>query len=226
MKKKSSWIALVLLIPAPTLGVVAGMILWPDASLGKIVFSFSKFWIFFLPLVWRIFVDKKPLSLSRPACGGFAVAAGLGILISLIIVGFYLTLGRMLIDPQMLRDMAAKIGLNKLPVYLAGAFYWITINSVLEEYVWRWFVVEKFTDLVSDKAAIAASALAFTIHHVVAMQIFFSPLVTAIAGMGIWIGGACWSWCYIRYRSVWPPYLSHAIVDLAVFGVGYFLIFT
>lgn len=225
MNKKTSLIVLALLIPAPSFGVWAGMIYWPDQSIGKVLFSVSKIWILALPLVWRIFVDKKPLSFSKPSHGGFAAAAGLGILMCLIILGFYYLLGRRLIEPQMVKDMAARTGLNQLPFYLTGAVYWITINSILEEYVWRWFVVEKFTNLVSNRAAIALSALAFTLHHILAMQIFFNPLVTSLAAAGIWIGGACWSWCYIRYQSIWPGYLSHALVDLAVFGIGYMLIF-
>ena len=218
-------VALLLLVPAPSFGVLAGMVLWPEAAVGKIFFMVSKFWIFALPVGWRLFVDKKKLSLSKPTHGGFGVAAGLGIVICLIIVGFYLTIGRMLIDPKMVKEMAAEIGLDKFLVYLIMAVYWITINSVLEEYVWRWFVVEKFTDLFSNRAAIALSALAFTIHHIISMQIYFNPLVTGLCAAGIWIGGAAWSWCYIRYRSIWPGYLSHALVDVAIFGIGYFLIF-
>jgi membrane protease YdiL (CAAX protease family) len=224
--KKISLIALALLIPAPSFGVWAGMIAWPDQPVGKALFFVSKLWILALPLAWRIFVDKKPLSFSKPSRGGFGTAVGLGVGICLIILGFYYFVGRRLIDPQMVKEMAAQTGLNKLPVYLTGAVYWITINSILEEYVWRWFVVEKFTDLVSSRSAITLSALAFTLHHILAMQIYFNPLVTALAAAGIWIGGACWSWCYLRYQSIWPGYLSHALVDLAVFGIGYLLIFS
>ena len=65
----------------------------------------------------------------------------------------------------------------------------------------------------------------FTIHHIVALQNYFDPLATAICSVGIFIGGAIWSWCYIRYRSIWPGYLSHAIVDVAVFSVGYVMVF-
>ena len=83
----------------------------------------------------------------------------------------------------------------------------------------------KFSQLVAPKLAIAASALGFTIHHVIALQIFLSLPMTALCAFGIFVGGATWSWCYVRYRSIWPAYLSHAIVDLAVFSLGYVLIF-
>jgi membrane protease YdiL (CAAX protease family) len=201
------------------------MIALPDQVTGKVLFFAAKSWLLLLPLVWRLCLEKKPLSWSPARCGGFGVACGLGMLISLIIVAAYVVLGRTLIDPQTVQTMAAHTGLAARHVYLGGALYWISINAVLEEYVWRWFVVEKFADIVNPWTAIVLSALAFTLHHIVAMQSFLSWLVTLIAAAGIFIGGAIWSWCYIRYRSIWPGYLSHALVDLAVFGVGYHLLF-
>ena len=92
-------------------------------------------------------------------------------------------------------------------------------------YVWRWFVVSRLGDLLPYRGAVPVSALAFTIHHILAMSLYFNWKVVIVAALGIFIGGAVWSWCYVRYRSIWPGYLSHAIVDLAVFGLGYYIIF-
>ena len=39
------------------------------------------------------------------------------------------------------------------------------------------------------------------------------------------LGGMAWSWCYVRFGSIWPAYVSHAIVDVAVFAVGWDLLF-
>jgi membrane protease YdiL (CAAX protease family) len=69
------------------------------------------------------------------------------------------------------------------------------------------------------------SAICFTLHHIIAMQVYFSWLVVVIASLGVFTGGALWSWCYLRYRSIWPGYISHAIVDIAIFAIGYRLIF-
>lgn len=225
MVKRSSIWALILLLPAPSLGVWAGMIVWPDQMLGKGLFFAAKVWLLALPLFWRVAVEKKRISWSRPTEGGFAVAIGMGAAISLFIVAAYMMLGARLIDPKAIQAMGQKTGLGQMSTYLLGAIYWVTINSVLEEYVWRWFVVEKFRDFLGPKTAIAASAVAFTLHHIVALQIFLTPWVVALAAVGIFIGGAAWSWCYVRYRSIWPGYVSHAMVDVAVFGVGYHLLF-
>ena len=218
-------IALALLVPAPTVGVIAGMIVLPDHFAGKLIFSASKVWLLLLPAVWRLAVEKKPPSLSRPAKGGFLVASWLGVALTTCIVVAYVALGKGLIDVERIREMAADTGLADPRVYLAGAAYWILVNSLIEEYVWRWFVVEKFEDIMPTRWAIVASAFAFTIHHIVAMQVYFSWVVTGVGAIGILFAGIAWSWCYVRYRSIWPAYLSHAIVDIAVFAIGYSLIF-
>ena len=193
--------------------------------MGQLIFLASKIWILLLPLFWQVYIDKHKLSWSRPKHGGFGIAAGLGIFISIVIFIFYLAIGKFLIEPQIVKDMAARTGLANPAIYLAGAAYWVLINSVLEEYVWRWFVVKQCSVLMSSRPAIAVSAVCFTLHHILAMQVYFSWLVVVIASTGIFIGGALWSWCYMRYKSVWPGYVSHAIVDIAVFAIGYHLIF-
>ncbi len=225
MVKRSSILALILLMPAPSLGVWVGMIVWPDLLLGKVLFFLAKVWLLALPLFWLLRVEKKGMSWSKPHQGGFGVALALGLAIAGFIVVAYIMLGTLLIDSKAIQAMGVNTGLGQRSTYIAGAVYWVTINSVLEEYVWRWFVVEKLEDIFPSKVAIVASALGFTFHHIVAMQIFLSPFVVVLAAAGIFIGGAVWSWCYIRYRSIWPCYVSHAIVDVAVFAVGYHLLF-
>ena len=79
MKNSRSMIALALLVPAPTVGVIAGMIVLPDHFAGKLIFSASKVWLLLFPAVWRLVVEKEPVSLSRPAKGGFLVSAWLGV---------------------------------------------------------------------------------------------------------------------------------------------------
>lgn len=225
MIKKSALLSLLLLVPAPSLGILAAMIIAPNQTWGQLVFAASKCWILLLPLFWLIVVDKEKPGWSPPKHGGFGPAAGLGIFISLFIFAMYLTLGKILIEPEVVRDMAVRVGLANPVRYLVGAAYWVLVNAILEEYVWRWFVVRQCRQFMPGWAAIAVSAMCFTLHHIIAMQVYLGWLVVAAAGLGIFIGGALWSWCYLRYQSIWPGYVSHAIVDIAVFAVGYHLIF-
>ena len=224
-KRTSAFIALALIVPAPSLGVYMGMIAVPDTGLGQLCFLLSKIWLFAFPLVWLLFVQKGRMSMSLPRKGGLGVGAVIGMIIGLLIMGAYLFVGRRLIDPVSVRESILGIGLSSPAIYVAGALYWILINSVLEEYVWRWFVTEKCSVLFPGAFGIVLSSFAFTLHHIVALQVHFNWLVALIASVGVFIGGVIWSWCYIHYRSIWPGYVSHALVDVAVFVIGYNLAF-
>jgi hypothetical protein len=224
--KRQALFALVLLVPAPSLGTAAAMFWWPELMIGKAIFFAGKLWLVALPLVWRLRVDREPLSWSPARHGGFAVATASGLWISLIVfVAYALAVRGGAIEASSVAERAAKTGLNTLGAFLGGAVYWITANSLMEEYVWRWFVFRQCEVLWGGKLGLVAAALAFTAHHVIALAAQFNWDITLLGSLGVFIGGATWNWLYLRYRSVWPGYVSHAIVDLAIFIIGYRLIF-
>lgn len=221
-------LALILLVPAPSIGVVLAMML--DATqgtlIGKGAYFLSKVWILALPVVWLLWVEKDRLSFSPPNKGGFGIAIGLGLLISAVIgLGFWFV-GKDYIDPGMLRNAVTTNGIGQPVIYLLFTFGYLSlVNSLLEEFVWRWFVFRQCEKLVGGQAAVICSALFFTIHHVLALKAQMGWTPTILGSLGVFIGGAVWSWCYLRFRSVWPGYVSHLIVDMAVFGLGWYLIF-
>ncbi|MCK4563308.1 MAG: CPBP family intramembrane metalloprotease [Verrucomicrobia bacterium] len=225
MTKRKAWISLLLLIPAPSIGVLFGMILFPDTSLGKGVFIFSKIWMLLLPALWFFFAEGGTFPRGLTRDGGFRMGLLTGIAISGFVVGAAWLLGRTLIDGEFFKETMANVGLDRRGVYIGAAVYWVCINSILEEYVWRWFTVRQFATLLKPTAAIVASALGFTLHHLLAMQVYFSWPVAMLCSFFIFVGGMLWSWMFMRYNTIWPGWLSHALVDIAVFGAGYVLIF-
>jgi len=220
-----AWLALLLLVPAPSLGAMFGMILFPDTALGRVLFSVSKVWLIAFPVLWLRFVEKRPFSLSPAKNGGFVVGILSGVIIGGAIIGLYWLAGDRVVDHAFFVDRLRAIGLGSWPMYLGGTAYWVLINSVLEEYVWRWFCVRQCALIWPKWTAIAASALFFTLHHIVAMSVYFPPVAVALCATGVFVGGLFWSILYVRYRSIWPGYVSHAIVDLALFGLGAVMLF-
>ena len=148
----------------------------------------------------------------------------LGVVIGGGILAAYFLFGKATIDPEPVRELAAKNRLSERSVYLLFVSYTILVNALLEEYVWRWFVFSKCEIIVSSAAAVVLSAAFFTLHHVIALAAYFGIAVTVAGSVGVFAGGVIWSWCYQRYRSIWPGYLSHAIVDAAIFLIGAWLI--
>jgi membrane protease YdiL (CAAX protease family) len=99
------------------------------------------------------------------------------------------------------------------------------VNSLLEEYVWRWFVVRQFTRLLTARKAIAASAIVFAVNHAVGLATIMPPEAVLVCLVGVVVGGLIWSWLYERTRSIWPGYISHAIAVAAIMAVGYRVVF-
>jgi len=221
MDKKKSIIALLLLIPAPSIGVVCGMYLYPDTVFGKSVYLSSKVWLFAFPVLWLLLVEKGRVCLSPVKKGGLLTGLLTGIGISLMILIVYIFLGNKLINISFFAEKIKDIGLGNKYLYLGCALYWILVNSVLEEYVWRWFVAEKAENLLPKSGAIILSALGFTLHHILALAILVNISGVIFFSLGVFAGGAIWSFMYLKFRSIWPCYLSHAIVDLCIFSIGW-----
>ena len=222
--RKRALLALVLLVPAPSIGTLCGMWLFPGA-IGQIVYGLCKIWLLGFPLFWRHFVERKNWSWSPPRHGGLAVGLVLGLGMASLIVGSYAVIGRDAVDIDHLRQIAQRNGFGTPARYFGLAFYLTLFNSLLEEYVWRWFVFRRSEELLSAWPAVILSAFLFTVHHTVALRVQFGWGVTSAASLGVFVSGIIWSGCYLRYRSIWPGYLSHIMADAGIFLVGWWLFF-
>ena len=218
--------ALVLLLPAPTMGVFIAMV--PEATRGltwgAVAYVACKIWILAFPALWLLLIERGKLSLSPPRQGGFGMGVASGAIIAAAIGGAYVLFGEW-IDVEMMRDAAERNGIGSPLGYLALVIPLALINSLIEEYVWRWFVFRKCETLMGGGMAVIFSALLFTVHHIVALKAQTNWDIALLASLGVFLGGCAWSWLYLRYRSIWPGYISHIIADVAVFSVGWMILF-
>ena len=216
-----------LLLPIPTLGVLLAM--WVPATrgtaFGQGFYFFSKLWILALPLIWLKWVEKGDFGWSPPRKGGLGFGLALGLLMAVVILGFFFLFGQSMVDADFLRAQAQQNGIATPGKYLFLAAYLTLVNALLEEFVWRWFVFRQTERLTGPTAAMVLSAAFFTVHHIFALKAQFSWTVTLAASAGVFVAGLCWSLCYARYRSVWPGYLSHLLADAAIFIAGWVLLF-
>jgi CAAX protease family protein len=110
-------------------------------------------------------------------------------------------------------------------VFLAG--FLVTAHSLLEEYYWRWFVFGQLRRLAARTPAITLSSLAFMAHHVILLYVFLPGQFWTAAlpfSLGVAVGGAVWAWLYERSGSLWPPWLSHLLIDAGIFVIGWDLL--
>ena len=67
------------------------------------------------------------------------------------------------------------------------------------------------------------SSLGFMAHHVILLATYFgiTEPVTWVFSLAIAVGGTFWAWLYHRTGSLLGPWLSHLLVDAAIFLIGY-----
>lgn len=217
-------LALLLLVPVPSIGIAIELYLLPG-QFGHLAAILSKIWLLVVPLIWLFWVDKSNWKIQYPKQRDLLPGVGFGLLMFSIILIAYWQLGPQWIDITYVRDKAKQVGIDNLILYSASGLYWTFFNSLLEEFIWRWFVYRKCEILVSGLKAVVLSALFFTSHHTVGLAAYFDWRVTILGSLGVFLAGAVWSWCYLTYRSIWPGYISHILADIAIFIIGWQLIF-
>jgi membrane protease YdiL (CAAX protease family) len=225
MTKVSALVALLLFVPAFSIGVVMSLFVTPGI-IGNSIFTAMKVWGVIFPLAWAIEYNSQGLRLPKFNWQEVKVGLGWGILMFGVIISAYLLIGRQIIDLSAIRAQAKEVGITSPRLYLAGCVYWCFINSLIEECTWRGFVVSRCKILVSDAIAVILAALFFTIHHSIALYGYTSNWSIVLLGsLGVFIAGIVWAWCYQRYHSIVPGYISHILADLAIAFVGYRLLF-
>ena len=74
--------------------------------------------------------------------------------------------------------------------------------------------------------AIVISSLGFMAHHVLVLGHFFgfNSFACWFFSLCVAVGGAFWAWLYERTGSLLGPWLSHLLIDAAIFLIGFDLV--
>ncbi|NEP59148.1 MAG: CPBP family intramembrane metalloprotease [Symploca sp. SIO2G7] len=221
----SALLALLLLVPVASIGVAIALYIIPG-TIGQTVFSVTKVWLLALPLVWWFWVEQGKFVWQLPQRRELLTGSLLGLLMFGVIFGAYWLIGQHLINPIDVQTKAQQVGIISSNVYLGGAIYFTLINSLLEEFIWRWFVQSKCEVLIPGKISVLLCALLFTLHHILALAAYTNWPIVILGSVGVFVAGVCWSSCYRNYRSIWSSYISHILADLAIAIVGWQILFS
>ena len=225
MSRKSAAIALLLFVPAFSIGVVMSLFVAPGI-IGNSIFTATKVWAIVFPLAWTVKYNSQTLRLPKFSLQEIRVGLVWGILMFSVIISAYFFIGQQLIDLTAIRAKATEVGITSPSLYLVGCVYWSFINSLVEECTWRGFVVSRCKVLFPNAIAVILAALFFTTHHSIALYGYtHSWLIVLLGSLGVFIAGIVWAWCYDRYQSIAPGYISHILADIAIAIVGYQLLF-
>jgi membrane protease YdiL (CAAX protease family) len=184
---------------------------------------------FVFPVVWVLAIQRRRLAWSRPRAAGVGEGFLFGLAVLAAAMGLYYAwlrpAGVLQAAGGEIQEKVAGFGVHGIAAYVAlGAFYAV-IHSFLEEYYWRWFVFGQLRALMPWGAAVALSSVGFMAHHVILLETYFgwSP-VTYVFSLSVAVGGAFWAWLYQRSHSLYGPWISHLLIDAAIFAVGYDLV--
>ena len=150
------------------------------------------------------------------------MAAALGLGMGGMILAAWFIIGVRVIDVEEIRTTWGIFGMTDWRILLMACLYWIFLNSVLEEFVFRWFITTRAETVFGDSGVvkpILLSATVFTIHHIVILAFSVIWWVIVLGTTAIFVSGLLFSWLYLRYRSVWVVWLCHAIADIGLFIV-------
>jgi len=198
-------------------------------AVGQAGYVVLRVWLAAFPLLWLRLVERgavssSPLPRERRA-EALAVAFGLSALVVAAVLGVYTLVGGEWIDVEHFRDVVARAGLGTRTRFAFFGVYIALVNSLVEEYVWRWFVYRRCEELVGSVRAVPLAAACFTAHHVVAFSVQFGASVGLLASLGVFVAGCIWSACYLRYRSIWPGWIVHVVADVVGLALGWRLMF-
>ena len=142
---QNSLIPLALVAFVPTISILFTLSYNDDVLASQIFFILCKLWLLLAPAYWYLRVEKNSTSWSLPTRDGLVVGGISGIIMSIIIIVMWLLFGDTLDTDSMISELETT-GLTEFRMYLAGMIYWIFLNSLLDEYVFRWFVTTKSID--------------------------------------------------------------------------------
>ena len=225
MSRGTTFAQLAIVIIAPSLGALSALWLWPG-PVGGVVYAACKAVLYGVPLwiLWKRLGLTGLLAWPVSRSSWTVVLAGLssGVLIGVGIWLLWTFLLSSRVDPSPLVDVMLENGMaNPLKFWVFAA--WLCLgNSLLEEVVFRWYVDTRLEKLgMAILPVLLISASIFTAHHVIVLGAYFEWPMVALGSGGVFAGGVIWSLFRMRFSTLLPGWISHALVDVAVVLVGW-----
>jgi membrane protease YdiL (CAAX protease family) len=204
----------------------------PPGFLALAVYALSKVVQFGFPLLWIWRFERHRLRLQRPHFGGLATGLAFGLAVSAVLLAPYFASLRgadfLSGTPENVRAKISTFHADTPAKYFLLALFVAGFHSLMEEYYWRWFVFGELKRSIPVVPAIVLSSLAFMIHHIIVLDIYFPGRLWSAAipfSLCVAFGGAAWAWLYHRTGTIYSCWISHLLIDAAIMVVGYDMVF-
>ena len=171
--------------------VVGGAPFWADHLF---------FMVTLMVLVWGaigfLLLGPQGLFLGRPERPreAWLVGIGSGLGLTALVLAALAALGAYAFEPH-----------PNWPVLFANF-----VSNFYEEFIFRGAILGALLKVLGDRGrwvAVILSALLFCQGH-----LHYPPLLIVT----VFIAGVVWAWMTVRYRSLWPAWLSHTLADTII----------
>jgi membrane protease YdiL (CAAX protease family) len=223
-------IAVALVLPTAITWIYFVWLNGADRQLQQGAYAVGKTIQFALPLAWVWLVQRQRPLPRLPSAWSAATGALFGLVVAAAMQAIYHAWPQVFDAPAAeVRKKVESFGISSPAAFIVFAIFVSAIHSLLEEYYWRWFVFGQLARGCKLSTAIAVSSIAFAAHHVLVLGLYFGysgptwPLTWLLAA-AVAIGGAFWARLYWRSDSLAASWISHSIVDAAIFAIGYKMI--
>ena len=197
----------------------------------QVGYGASKWLQFSIPILYLLFVGRYKPVLRGVRMGDLLLGVGFGAIVATAILAVYYGGLR---SSSLMAGVAERVRakMDEFGITTPGAFFALAVgicaaHSFLEEYYWRWYVFGRLRTMLSFGPAVLVSSLGFMAHHVLILYAYMPDrLLSGVlpASLGVAVGGAVWAWLYDRAGSLVAPWVSHALVDAALFVLGWEMI--
>jgi membrane protease YdiL (CAAX protease family) len=193
----------------------------------QITLAAGKLLQFAFPVVWVLLIRRERVVWKHPMSDGVGAGAAFGaVVFAAMLLVYHLGLRPSgFLEPARgaIAEKVLKFGIRGPGAFAAMGVFYAGFHSFLEEYYWRWFVFGQLRRLIPWTTAALVSSLAFMAHHVLVLACYFgwTSWATWLFSLSVAVGGVVWCWIYQRSGSLVGPWLSHLLIDAAIFTIGY-----
>jgi membrane protease YdiL (CAAX protease family) len=213
----------------PCIGSVIYFVLFSEYYFARFVYVGVKVFTVAWPIICVCFIlhEHFPrLGISAPQYGR-ALALGLlsGTALAAVMLSSMKTPLLHVAESGSMNIGAKTAELGIMQYYSSYALLISLVNSLVEEYYWRWFLYGRLRSLVGVHWAHILAGVAFASHHTLVTTHYFGVGWGLAFGVCVGVGGIIWSMMYEIHKTILGAWVSHLIVDLALFSIGHMLLF-
>lgn len=226
MRKKFFFLGLIPALFFQFIGAFLYFVVFKGSNISQYIYLATKILLVLWPLLWlsstkKIFVTPFWRGdIKKSLIGGLFS----GMFLLFLMGGLYFA-GRDFWLGFKSQILESAKGFDILHYYILFSLFLSIIHSFLEEYYWRWFVLNGLMTKFKRNTAIIISSLAFASHHFIIILNFTNLWLALIASVGIFLVSCYWCQLYLKTQTLSGSWLSHFFADMIIMYIGYLIIF-